>query len=504
MNAEKKERRSPRLRWKILLWLLGFTAVIVLLLWLCQSVFLEDIYKTVKTVDVKRGAQKLVDRIDSSELAKTVDLVAQNSDACVLVVDLGTDPNRPIALYSDHCIDDCVIHSIDGESIMKLVTSAQNNGGEELQRFVFDSSTRRYIGITGGFFENGDGPDGREYPESIIYTVICEKADGTQMCVIVNSSVSPVGATVKTLNMMLIAITVVLIGIAVLLAFVISRRISRPIARITASARELAQGDYDVEFRGGSYREIYELSDALNYAEGELAKTDSLRRELIANISHDLRTPLTMITGYGEVMRDIPGENTPENLQIIIDESKRLASLVNDLLDVSRVESGVEKNDPRPFDITASVSRTLERFAKFCEKDGYTIEFYRGEAEWVCADEERVTQAIYNLVCNAITYTGADKKIVVTQDSLPEGVRISVTDTGDGIPQDQLAHVWERYYRAGGDHKRAETGNGLGLSIVKNVMKLNGGTCGAQSRPGEGSTFWIELPRYTGNTGPKE
>ena len=467
----------------------------ILLLWLCQSVFLEDIYKTVKTTDVKRGAQKVVDRIDSSDLGETIDSVAEGSDACVLVFDLDVDPSRPTALYSNHRLDDCVIHSIDAQSVMKLCASAQNNGGSELQRFVFDASTRRYYSISGNFFEDGEGGEQREYPESIIYTVICEKEDGTQMCVIVNTSVSPVGATVKTLNMILIFITVVLIGVAVLLAVVIARRVSRPISRITASARELAQGDYDVAFDGGGYREIHELSEALNYAESELAKTDNLRRELIANVSHDLRTPLTMITGYGEVMRDIPGENTPENLQIIIDESKRLSSMVNDLLDVSRLESGLGENNAAPFDLTASVSATLARFAKLCENDGYVIEFFRGEPEWVCADEENVTRAIYNLVCNALTYTGEDKKVTVTQRSLPESVRVCVTDTGEGIPQKDLDLIWERYYKVDGVHKRAAVGNGLGLSIVKNIMKMNGGTCGVESVEGKGSTFWIELPR---------
>lgn len=124
-------------------------------------------------------------------------------------------------------------------------------------------------------------------------------------------------------------------ALALIFAAIMSKKVSKPIIKINESAKELAKGNVAVHFDGEGYREITELNDTLNYAAEELSKVENLRRELIANVSHDLRTPLTMITGYAEVMRDIPGENTPENVQIIIDEANRLTSLVNDMLDIS-------------------------------------------------------------------------------------------------------------------------------------------------------------------------
>ena len=460
-------------------------------MWLTQSVFLEKIYKSIKIGEIEDASEKLTEAIAQGSAGETVDEIAAGS-VCVTVVDMD-GYGRPVILYKNHASDSCVIHSIDTESIFSLYQGAAGNGGSQLQRFMYDASTRRYIGLTGDFFDNGEADEG-DFPESIIYSSVTHDADGDEIFIMLNSTISPVGGTVRTLNLMLGVITVLLVGLAALMAFIISRRISRPITRLTDSARELARGNYDVRFEGGGCRETAELSDALNYAEEELAKTDSLRRELIANVSHDLRTPLTMMIGYGEMIRDIPGENTPENIQTIIDESRRMSSLVDDLLDVSKLESGVGSYSPERFDLTAAAGKTLDAFSKLCEREGYAIDFYHGPPVTVFADERRITQALYNLVANALTHTGEDKRIAVEQTTDGKTVRLSVSDSGEGIPADKLSLIWDRYYKLDRVHKRAAAGSGLGLSIVKKVMEQNGGSCGVASREGEGSVFWIELP----------
>ena len=492
MNNKEIKRRGP-LKRRIFLWLALFTAVIVLLMWAMQSIFLERIYKSIKVREIRSAADRLVDKIDSADLGEEVDETASDS-VCVTIVNMD-GYGRPVVLFSNHAFEGCVIHAIDTESVFSLYNGAKENGGSQLQRFMYDSSTRRYIGLTGGFFDKSEDRSG-DFPESIIYSVVTTDAAGDEIFIMLNTTISPVGGTVRTLNLMLGVVTVVLIGLAAVMAVIISRRISRPIARLTGSARELARGNYDVAFEGGGYREADELADALNYAENELAKTDTLRRELVANVSHDLRTPLTMMIGYSEMMRDIPGENTPENVQVVIDESRRLSALVNDLLDYSKLESGVGSNDPEPFDLTDAVQSTLDRFAKMCEKDGRSIEFFCGDHVRVNADEARITQAVFNLVSNALAHVGEDKRVTVTQEVDAEGgaVRISVADSGEGIPAEKLPLIWDRYYKVDSHHSRASTGSGLGLAIVKKIMEQNGGSCGVASSLGEGSVFWIELP----------
>ena len=289
-----------------------------------------------------------------------------------------------------------------------------------------------------------------------------------------------------------------LIG-SVCMAFMLSKLISKPLKSMTESAKKLAAGNYNVDFDGGGYREINELSDTLNYAARELSKNDNLQKELIANISHDLRTPLTMIKGYSEVMRDIPGENTPENIQAIIDETERLSKLVNDLLDLSKVESGTKAFEPEPLDLTDAVHTVISRYDKMKAAQGYNIYFSYEKNVTVLADRTMILQVIYNLINNAINYCGDDLYVGVKQEIISDKngkpfVRISIEDHGEGIPEDKLPLIWDRYYKIDGVHRRATVGTGIGLSIVKKLLIKHDASYGVESKVAEGSVFWFELP----------
>ena len=223
-------------------------------------------------------------------------------------------------------------------------------------------------------------------------------------------------------------------------------------------------------------------------------KTLQLRANLLRTISHDLRTPLTMITAYSEVMRDLPGENTPENVQVIIDETKRLTFLVNDLLDMSKIQAGVTTLETKEYDLSESINAAIERHSKLLEPYGYKVIFKYDRHVLVEADEFKIYQVIYNLIGNAVNYTGEDKKVIINQIVENGNVRIQVIDSGEGIPKDKLENVWDRYYKIDKEHKRAIMGSGLGLSIVQNILKLHNAKYGVESEEGIGSTFWFELP----------
>ena len=201
-----------------------------------------------------------------------------------------------------------------------------------------------------------------------------------------------------------------------------------------------------------------------------------------------------MIGGYAEVMRDIPGENTPENMQIVIDETNRLSSLVTELLDFSKLQAGTLKMAPAPFNLTESISAILTRYNKLKEQDGYQILFTPVADCTVVADESRIGQVVYNLINNALTYTGADKTVTVTQTIEGDMARIAIHDSGKGIPADELPLIWNRYYRAKENHKRAIQGSGLGLSIVRSILEAHNVPYGVDSQEGEGTTFWFKLP----------
>ena len=312
--------------------------------------------------------------------------------------------------------------------------------------------------------------------------------------ILLDTSMQPLNSTVQILKAQHGWVSLLILIGAGVMVFLLYRHISKPLIHMTESAKLLAKGKYDVDFSGSGYRETRELADTLNYASRELSRLDSLQKELIANISHDLRTPLTMIRGYGEMMRDIPGENTPENMQVIIDETSRLSELVNDLLDLSRLQAGTAAPVPTSFNLTNAVREVLLRYDQLVKHSGYRVSFDYDKEVTVYADRGMLLQVLYNLINNAINYTGEDRTVKVTQTDLGASVRITVTDTGKGIAPEEMPLIWDRYYKVDKVHRRATVGTGLGLSIVKKILEQHNATYGVNSTVGEGSSFWFELP----------
>lgn len=456
------------------------------MLWLFQIVFLDDFYKQIKMNNIKSSAETIAKNIDNEDIETLLNTISQQNETYIRIMNEdGSDA------YSSDAVLDSVIHKMPPDELSQLYQKAQQNDGtffEFLNRENFKdkpNDDKPFI---------GDVPKPmREFSQSMIYVKIVERADKSKAIVILNSMITPVNATVDTLRIQLMYVTGITLLLAVGMAIFMSKRISKPIIRINSSAKELAKGNYDTTFNGYGYLEVSELNDTLNYAAKELSKVEGLRRELIANISHDLRTPLTMITGYGEVMRDLPGENTPENVQIIIDEAKRLTTLVNDILDISKLQSGTQKFTLEKFNLTESIRDILLRYTKLKEQDGYKLKFISNGDAWVNADTVKISQVIYNLINNAITYTGTDKTVTIIQSSNEDSVKIEIVDTGDGIAQDMLPLIWDRYYKMDKAHKRAAIGTGLGLSIVKTILDMHGAKYGVLSTLGQGSIFWFEL-----------
>lgn len=531
------------IKWKIFLYLLGFTAILLVVLWLIQICYLDSFYKMIKTTEVKQVTSEAIAILQSGDddISDQIDALASYNNLAIYVAD--TDGN---ALYSAEYISTTRLNAIPQNEFQMYYSRALEEGGsteiefEGSKNMTFvpspDEAPPEAVGDEGangagdegangagdegtngagdaaenqtgtaGQGENGVGdaaiPEngemfmqnhGQERIESVIYVNIVN--DGTQDLVLfVNSQLTPIDATVHTLRVELVCITAIMIFLSLFVALLISRKISKSMIRINATAKEMAKGKFDVTFDEKDYREIAELSDTLTQTAKELDKNENLKRELIANVSHDLRTPLTMIIAYAEVMRDIPGENTPENVQVVIDESKRLTNLVNDMLDISKLQAGALEKNASVYNLTESIKSVFERYNKLKEQDGYTINFeYDREVE-VEADEFKIFQVIYNLVNNAINYAGEDKTVIVKQIVKGKRVRIEVIDHGEGIAEESLPYVWDRYYKVDKTHKRAVMGTGLGLSIVKNILELHHASYGVNSEVGKGSTFWFEL-----------
>ncbi len=501
MNHNKKKPVfKPGIRWKLFLYMLFFLILLLGLLWTFQVAFFGDIYKSVRMREIKGSTEDICDNIDftDTQLKELGANISDKKQVCTLIF----DENGNI-ISSSHVQTDCVIHTMPPRNIYMLYDFAVREGGDKLSRFKLggfqNMSPEDNFRIPGIINHGNDDKETEDNSaESIIFTKVAYSEErGKDVIVMLNATVSPVVSTVRTLRTELIIITSLMVIIAILLSFLMARRISRPIVKINESAKELAKGNYNADFSENGYREIAELSGTLSYAAKELSKTEVLQRELIANISHDLRTPLTMITGYAEMMRDIPGENTPENVQIIIDEASRLTNLVKDVLDISRLQSGTGKLQLSEFNITETVREVISRFSKLTEQEGYTVSFEYDCNVVVNADRSQILQVIYNYINNAITHSGKDKNILVTQKVIvtekEKRVRIEVKDNGVGIPPEHAQNIWDRYYKVGKPQNRANVSSGLGLSIAKGILELHGAKYGVISEVGKGSTFYFEL-----------
>ena len=237
-----------------------------------------------------------------------------------------------------------------------------------------------------------------------------------------------------------------------------------------------------------------DLGESLNCAVKKFSETEQNREELLANISHDLRAPLTMMIGYAQMMQEIPGENTPENVQIMIDEANRLSMLVNDILDLSKMKEAAPRLKLETFCLTDLLQETVYHYQKLTAQKQWEISFEKDRRVWVRADQTKISRVIYNFICNAINHTGQDKKIRVQQLVQDKKVFVRVTDNGPGIAEDKISSIWDRYYRIEqGNRTSASEGSGLGLCIVKNILQQHQAEYGVESKQSQGSTFWFAL-----------
>ena len=481
-NKERLWGIQTRVSWTFFL----FIVLMVALLWLMQIQLLDQFYRYEKRRTLQNVSANIAENIDNTSLNTLIERVAEDNGLCVLVVDGSMQ-----TVYSADTAFSCIIHHLNHRDLRRMVQKLETDG----QNFVFFPMQRtRSSGFDRQRFAFPAplpmSDDGAEYLVSIQRAIL---EDGSEYYVLLNTLLTPVTSTVQTIRSELWVLTTALLLIGFLLSSILSRRISRPIIQTTEAARALSQGEFTPIRDANAYREIAQLNRQLAQAARDLRKVEETQRELIANISHDLRTPLTLIEGYVEAMRDIPGENTSENLQVILDETHRLTTLVNAVLDYSRSQNAAPEGNSCRFSLTESIREILTRYVKLTEQDGYVIRFRQQGEVFVRADPLKISQVAYNLINNALTYTGDDKTVTITQTIQNGRVRLSVTDTGEGIEPEELPYIWNRYYRGKKPHKRAAVGTGLGLNIARSILDGYGMDYGAESTVGKGSTFWFEM-----------
>jgi signal transduction histidine kinase len=300
------------------------------------------------------------------------------------------------------------------------------------------------------------------------------------------------------IRIMLVAIaTALLAWLAIGIYFAIS--ISRPLLRVQEGTEEMARGNYTVQVPVHGHSEISQLAASFNTMASQVRRSNQILKDFVANVSHDLRTPLTLITGFSQALLDGTAEHDEVELsaEVINAEAIKMQHLVDDLLQLTRLESGLLTLDRHPVDVSKFVQTTLDRIGRAHAAERYPTLVNRVPAGIppILADPERLERVLQNLLENAIEYTPPEGEIVVTaRRPRPGLVEIGVSDTGIGIPEDQVSRIFERFYRSDKSRERATGHSGLGLAIVSEIVEAHGGRVTVQSEVGRGTTFRFTIP----------
>lgn len=492
-NQSIKPKRLLSVSGKILIVILIFVVITLGFTWALQFLLLNSFYAINEKQSIKNEVEVIAQNIENEALLPTlVERIARTEGICIWI----GKSNTFSEIASEHVFNDCEMHTRTLEAYFNLARQSEDE-------IYFEEIEGRFVDLTysPSDFE-GNVPSINALPmSSYTYAKIVKNSDSINYIIVAEGQVTPMPVVRRTLVLQLISTSLLYILFSLLITVMLAKTIAAPLIGLNEAAKDIPKGDADFDSVTSGYTEIQELKDTLSYTSIELNKLEGYRKELVANVSHDIRTPLALIKGYSEMMKDIPSEANPENIQVIIDETTRLASLVNDMLNLSRLQEGGDKLRIKAFDLVYTLDEMLKRHGKLLKAQGYELAWEHEEKGYVYADEIKIVQVIYNLINNAVNYSGEDKKVTVRLVTNGLNIRVEVIDNGEGVDVDILPHIWDRYYKSEKSHKRAVVGTGLGLSIVKSVMNMHpGGVYGVITSKGEGSTFYIELPKLDPTT----
>lgn len=457
------------------------------LVWVSQSALLYSIFERSAAGQVTGTARQMVKHLEDEDAENLAEQLGAENDLGIWLLRQDGE-----IVFSAGRTRYTPFENLDKEEALLWIGRAPQDGKIHLESISY--TVQPDDTVNGKEAASARHSGSEEQALVYIQRVTAEKTEDAYV-LLLSTRITPLRSTRTAMRNQFLLMTVAVLLATALVGYTMASSVSEPIIETNKAALALSQSRYTRPPHSGGYREIAELNDTLVRTAEDLRRVEDLQRELIANISHDLRTPLTMIEGYVEAMRDIPDENTPENLQIIIDETQRLSSMVNEVLDFSRLRTGNLEMKKSRFDLTELVRSICDRVSKMSGVEGYTVIFDGREPCYVEADSGRIGQVIYNLLGNALTYTGKDKTVRVREEQRGEKIRISIADSGEGIAPDELPYIWDRYYRSRENHRRAVIGSGLGLNICRSILEKHGAPFGADSKPGQGTVFWFELEK---------
>ena len=458
-----KNKKKTSIQAKTLIYLLTFNIVIIVLLWICQiSIF--DFYYEKEQINNMDSIVSSLKNASAEEIGTLLQDVAYQNEVCIAI----TSDTGIIATYNAN-MNGCPLSSSNTQARDLMLQFIDSESSFKSYQFVNDA----------------------KHVSALMYGL---KTNSNYM--FIYSNLEDISEFTLIIKRQLMYVCILGIFIAVIISIFLSSKITDPITEITKKARKLGSGNSNVEFKESGIKEIDELAETLSQAQKEMAKTDELRRDLMANVSHDLKTPLTMIKAYAEMIRDISYKDKDkmnEHLGIIVDETDRLTVLVNDILDLSKMQSNADVLKLEKFDLVSEINSIVKKYQIIKETEKYTINVEEPETAMIKADKKKINQVIYNLVNNAINYTGDDKKVTIRVTKHKKYYLVEIIDTGKGIKEEEIPYIWDKYYKNDKNHKRNVVSTGLGLSIVKQILELHNYEYGVKSVLKKGTTFYFKI-----------
>ena len=489
------KKSSLSFRTKLWLYFVMFAAVIFSSLWILQTVGLQRFYDGMMKKNIRDAAEKITAAAGSDNFFSVIDKLSVEDSLLVYITDTkgnvyySSDSYKPYFRQYGRPEPEKSRKYDPSPDRYGFLRELPDNYTDFLERLsasaagtVEYTDENRYIygrNITFGDDDDDDDDDDRK-KQAVLY---------------VTGSLGAEGAAASIIKTQLLWGTGLSLVLAFLIAWIISRRFSKPINQLAEQAGMLGEENYEDRFQKGFCRELDELDDSLTQSAENLSGAREYQKELLANVSHDLRTPLTMIRGYAEMVRDISWEDEEQrnaDTGVIIKEADRMTALVNEILEYSRLN---EKNREISFeevDFSALTEDVADRFEPLFRQEGGVIERNITPGCIVRGDGDLLERVVFNLIENAVHHsTGSDKRIIITVRKEDAHTYLEVRDFGEGIAPEELPRIWEKYYTS---RQRSGKGvSGLGLAIVKQTANLHHAEVRAESIPGEGSTFSIIL-----------
>lgn len=381
-------------------------------------------------------------------------------------------------------------------STSRLVIGVSNSADEEVLKYreiynqKLDQALRGYIVAEKDIFNDWFG----EPMLTVMYPIVI--SNQCAGAVILNTPIKMIKSALNKIYDFIWLSALLAIGLSTLVIYYFSQRILiKPLYEINKTAREISSGEFEKRVAKSSKDEIGQLAESFNYMADTLQNLENMRREFIANISHELRSPITSIRGFIEGILDgtIPEDKHKYYLSVALDESKRLTRLISDVLDLSRLESGEFSLNMDTFDLNELIRVIIIRFENEIDKKKLNVDIVlTGENLYAIGDRDRIGQVISNLVDNAIKFTAEGGSISIKTMQNGKKIIVSVGDTGTGIPEQELKLIWDRFHMV--DKSRTtKRGTGLGLSIARQIINQHGEKIWVESKEGVGSTFSFTL-----------